>query len=188
MLPARPAVESRRMPYRAAATAVSEPRSTDRCRGTRSRCRRGSPASACSRAPASRRPPRRSSRGPWPAAWGRPRPSPTSPDSRKWSATASGQPAGHRLVAHRVDLELERVAGALAGLGRVAHVGRLVVGDRHPLRAEDPERRRDDVGARRGRRGRAAARCPASIGTTSTRSQRPRTRSPPSVKLNSRST
>ena len=60
------------------------------------------------------------------------------------------QAAGHRLVAHRVDLELQRVAGPLARLGRIADVGRLVVGDRHALAAHDPERRRDDVRRRLG--------------------------------------
>ena len=100
-----------------------------------------------------------------------------------------GQPAGHRLVAHRVDLELERVAGALPGLGRVAHVGRLVVGDGHALRPEHPEGRRDDVGARPSVDDAAwPARSPPRAGTTSTRSHRPRTRSPPRLKLNSRST
>src|SRR5919108_1582043 len=62
-----------------------------------------------------------------------------------------GQPAGHRLVAHRVDLELERLTCPLASLGRVADIGRLVVGDRHSLATHDPERRGDDVGSRRRR-------------------------------------
>ena len=179
-----------RMPYREPrSTAISAPRSTGRCRGTRSRCRPGSPDVACSRAPASRPPP--------PAIFSRALASrlrvdldlADEPGFEEMEGDRIRQPSGHGLVAHRVDLELERVAGALPGLGRVAHVGRLVVGDRHPLRTEHPERRRDDVGAlarvaSRPRTGRS----PASIGSTSTRSQRPRTRSPPSVKLNSRST
>ena len=40
------------------------------------------------------------------------------------------QPAGHRLVAHRVDRQLERLLRALARLRRVPHVRRLVVRDR----------------------------------------------------------
>ena len=47
-----------------------------------------------------------------------------------------GQPPGLRLVGHRVDLELERLAGALPSLHRVADVRRLVVRDRHPLGIE----------------------------------------------------
>ena len=89
----------------------------------------------------------------------RPRPGPTSPESRKWSWTASGSRPVMRLVAHRVDLELERVAGPLAGLRRVADVARLVVGDRDPLAAGQLERRRDGVGVRRG--GASGGRAPA---------------------------
>ena len=52
------------------------------------------------------------------------------------------QAAGLRLVAHRVDRELQRVARSLARLGRVADVARLVVRDRHPF----PARQRPSVG------------------------------------------
>ena len=134
------------MPYRAGRAGVSGRRSPGRCRGTRSTSRRGSPVAACSRGPASRPPPGRSCRGPWPAAPDRPAPRRRAP-TRGNGATGVGQAPGHRLVAHRVDLELERLAGALACLGRIADVGRLVVGDGHPLRSEDAERRRDDVRA-----------------------------------------
>ena len=78
-------------------------------------------------------------------------------------------------------------AGAL---GRVAHVGRLVVRDRHVLPAQDAERRgpRGPPMAWRPRSAEAGGAGASPDGTTSTRSQRPRIRSPPSRKLNSRST
>ena len=162
---------------------------TGRSPGTGSSRTSSDPASACSRGPASRPPRSRSSRGPSPGACGSTSTRPTSPESRKWSWTAVRQAAGHRLVAHRVDLELERVAGPLAGLGRVADVARLVVGDRDPLAAGQAR-----ASARPCRRG-PAARSASSPGGTlvgagsmSTRSQRPRIRSPPRQKLNSRST
>ena len=47
-----------------------------------------------------------------------------------------GQPARQRLVAHRVDRELERIPRPLPRHGRVADVARLVVGDRDLLPAE----------------------------------------------------
>ena len=85
---------------------------------------------------------------------------------------------------HRVDGQLERLPGALAGLRRVAHVRRLVVRDHDEL-GREAERGLDDIGAT----------CAASLspqapavrprgvrGTMSTRSNRPRMRSPSRLK------
>ena len=110
-------------------------RSTGRSRGRRSRCRPGGPASACSRAPGSRPPPSRSCSRALASRFGSTGDLADEPGLEEVERDGVGQPAGHRLVAHRVDLELERLARPLAGLGRVAHVGRLVVRDRHLLAA-----------------------------------------------------
>ncbi len=121
-----------------------------RCRGTRNTCTRRDRVSACSRGPACRRRRWRSCRAPSPGASDRRprgRPAPT----RGMERDRVGEPARHGLVAHRVDLELERVARPLPRPGRVADVRGLVVRDRDSLGAHDPERRRDDVRARRRR-------------------------------------
>jgi len=58
------------------------------------------------------------------------------PGSEEVERQAVRQATGHRLIAHRVDLELERFARTLARLGRVADVGRLVIRDGDPFGAE----------------------------------------------------
>ncbi len=71
---------------------------------------------------------------------------PTSPEFEEVQGDRVRQSAGHRLVAHGVDLQLEGVPGTLLRPSRVPHVRRLVVGDGHALATEDPERGAHDVG------------------------------------------
>ena len=56
------------------------------------------------------------------------------------------QTPGLGLVGHGVDLELERLAGTLAGTHRVTHVTRLVVRDGHALRIEAGQGRGNGIG------------------------------------------
>ena len=183
----------RQMPYPTGDTWISGPRSPGRCPGSRTTSTPSGPGSRGSRGTDPRRRRRDLVTG---LRQSLAVDLDLADESRVQEVQGDGirQAPGHGLVAHRIDLELERLAGTLSGADRIAHIGRFVVGDRHPFAAQHPQRGADDVrrGRRRigvgapGRRGRGVAGVRHGLDIDPV--PPPGTRSPPSWKLNSRST